>query len=1430
MANNPQQSKNATDQAMAALEDALNVHISTPRSEPRLDTPIAPDKTDTFEFDAAADADLFREPEPARPSGAGTDTEAPSQWLNADGSPRLPANDDRASMGVVLQGLRRRRARAPYAIATVVSIVWAAGAAALAFLARGELSTLLATPNVAIATVAGIVAAVVVPVIFFYVLAHLFSRSQDLRLVAESMAEVAMRLAQPETAAREQIVSVGQAIRREVTAMGDGVERALARAAELEALVHNEVSALERAYNDNEVRIRDLLSELSNQRDTLVSQADQVRKAIGAVHLDLSHDITSVGDLVAEKVNEVAQRVTRSLTEKGEHITLALGHAGDSMIDALGERGSTLLERLETTSDRATTAIASASDRLADSLNFKTDHIHDEFSEMAARLQQMMTTRLDQVAQGFAQKTSGTIDTMASRSQQFTDALAQTSAKIADQMASRTDEISTRLHANSDALVQTIGARGTEIVALIEQTGTHTNETLAARSQSVADTFRRNADLLAASLDNRNEQTEAMLAERLKAFEAVFEHKGTALSEKIERDSAALGTLITRHVTDFDHNIKTYGGALIERLGQRTQDVADAMRAYLDSFDERVTGRADALSTTLDKRLVQFEDLLGVRVSDMANTLTDGGNEIIGALDKRIGDVTGVINARGTEVADAITAKIDEMDKTLGSRAVEVADTLDGRIERFEDLLVNRTVAVTDQIENRTKSAADALNARLEELSGAIKTNTAEAETALTALASTTTEQIRQGASSAERSLINASDEIARNIVARAEEIAETVSKRTSEMTEVLSDRSGGVLHAITEKGQQFAADVAKATEQAIAEFDVKGVAFSRAVVDNGAEITRMINVAGETAANTVTRTLNDLQDTATKAIERSRATATATVSEMLEAHKMVSDDTTALFERLREANIMLQEVLSGSHENMSALENTLMLRVSEFVAAMTEVNGTTNEATNRVETTIVNFRELTAHALNDLSQLATQFDEHGRDLAKAAELITSSNRQTEEHVAQGRSQIDSLVATLDIRTDDIEQRLKRFAGLLDQSLEAASSRAREVARLVSDSSAEGTRAITEQYALVRETAEEERRRTVETMNQVYAQTNSETESIFQDAQQRFAEAAKGMRRIYEQSSDETQAIFREATERFAETVQDMKQMAAEMQRELEATRGELRRGVFELPQETAENAAQMRRAIVDQIEALAELNRIVARHGRNLDAVEPTQRRSREEPTLAVIGGREASSRPEPAPRAALPPRPESFAQPSTRRVEPAAPAQPAASGNRGWLSDLLTRASREDGDQPLQPARDYSREPARDSARDRDRDTGRGDDRTARHSIESLDSLSVDIARMIDHEAAADLWDRYKRGERNVFTRRLYTLQGQQAFDEIRRKYRADREFKQTVDRYIGEFERLLEEVSRDDRGQVVARTYLTSETGKVYTMLAHAAGRFD
>jgi flagellar biosynthesis/type III secretory pathway chaperone len=440
MANNPQKSKDATEEALSAIQEALNVRA--PETGPGADA----------NKDAAS---------PATPPGPDLFPQDASQaWPLGESTPRRAANDDRVGIGQILQTLRHRSSRTPYIAAAIGGFIWIVGGLAIASLYGAELRSAFPASGFGLAAIVALATVLIVPAIFFLLLAHMFTRAQDMRVVAESMAEVAMRLAQPETVAHESIVNVGQAIRREVAAMGDGVERALARAAELEALVHNEVSALERAYNDNEVRIRDLLTELSNQRETLVNQAEHVRNAIASVHLDLAHDVTSVGDLVADKVNEVAQRVTRSLTEKGEHITLALGHAGDSMIDALSERGSSLLERLETTSDQATTAISSASDRLSASLNFKTEHVHDEFAELAARLQQMMSARLDQVAQGFAEKSSVTVESMATRSQQFTDAIAETSSRLAESIAARADEVNTALRSTGDSLVLDLSLRG----------------------------------------------------------------------------------------------------------------------------------------------------------------------------------------------------------------------------------------------------------------------------------------------------------------------------------------------------------------------------------------------------------------------------------------------------------------------------------------------------------------------------------------------------------------------------------------------------------------------------------------------------------------------------------------------------------------------------------------------------------------------------------------------------------------------------------------------------------------------------------------------------------------------------------------------------------------------------------------------------------
>jgi hypothetical protein len=115
-----------------------------------------------------------------------------------------------------------------------------------------------------------------------------------------------------------------------------------------------------------------------------------------------------------------------------------------------------------------------------------------------------------------------------------------------------------------------------------------------------------------------------------------------------------------------------------------------------------------------------------------------------------------------------------------------------------------------------------------------------------------------------------------------------------------------------------------------------------------------------------------------------------------------------------------------------------------------------------------------------------------------------------------------------------------------------------------------------------------------------------------------------------------------------------------------------------------------------------------------------------------------------------------------------------------------------------------------------------------SSRHMIETLQAMAIDLDRFLEDDPPLDLLRRYRNGERNVFARRLVTVLGREQTERIGRKYREDGEFKETVDRYIQQFETLMEQTARSDRENVLVETYLTSQTGKVYVALASAIGR--
>jgi hypothetical protein len=287
MANNPKKVKDPTEVALSAIQEALNISdapVDPNRSSVRSEAAPAEQPPATPGFDDAS-FDF-------RPTPTDRPTFEPAEEQRG---PRRAANDDRETIGQLLQALQKGRpTRNVYTIATLFAGVWLLGAGLLTVSFLPSLQAAIGQGSGGTLVLAGLAALFFAPVLLFYFLASLSWRGQELRMIAESMAQVAIRFSEPEGAASDSMVTVGQAIRREVAAMGDGVERAIARAGELETLVANEVSALERAYSDNEVRIRALLQDIAHQRDNLVGQAEQVRSAISGVQIDLRHDIALI--------------------------------------------------------------------------------------------------------------------------------------------------------------------------------------------------------------------------------------------------------------------------------------------------------------------------------------------------------------------------------------------------------------------------------------------------------------------------------------------------------------------------------------------------------------------------------------------------------------------------------------------------------------------------------------------------------------------------------------------------------------------------------------------------------------------------------------------------------------------------------------------------------------------------------------------------------------------------------------------------------------------------------------------------------------------------------------------------------------------------------------------------------------------------------
>ena len=300
-----------------------------------------------------------------------------------------------------------------------------------------------------------------------------------------------------------------------------------------------------------------------------------------------------------------------------------------------------------------------------------------------------------------------------------------------------------------------------------------------------------------------------------------------------------------------------------------------------------------------------------------------------------------------------------------------------------------------------------------------------------------------------ERTLLGVSSQVARNFVSKAEEIVIAVGNGSANLTRVLDERGGDLITAIGAKTSELSGHLSRIAEEAARSIDAKNGGLVEALASRGHAIVEEITQQSMRSAEAIETRLTNLQQAAAAAIDQSKETAAKAVSEMMETHGMLRSDTTALFERLREANGLLQRRARRRAEQPH-LDRADPVGAGERVRLHHEQSARAHRRPRPRAWTSTSARSTASPSkvLGDLGDLAQQFD------APWPHALRGGGAAREQHTSaraapstERRDALEGLVTTLDTRTDDLDQRLKRFSALLDESLAGGRGRARDIAR-----------------------------------------------------------------------------------------------------------------------------------------------------------------------------------------------------------------------------------------------------------------------------------------------------------------------------------------------------------------------------------------------
>lgn len=567
--------------------------------------------------------------------------------------PSVAANDDVPSIGGLIFALQQKPSTRPLTVAAIASAAWAfmtllLGAAMLVpeIQRAPTLMDLLSRPTAIVLT-----ATLIIPIALFWFLAMLIRRAQELRLMSSAMTEVAIRLAEPDRLAEQQIASVGQAVRRQVSFMNDAVTRALGRAGELEALVHSEVAALERSYSENEARIRNLLGELSGERESLLSTSERVNVALK----EISREVPALVDKLSEQQHKLA-----SFIEGTSHNLVSLEKS-------LAGVTNNVAGTLDGQTQRIEVLFQSFASTLSSALGSRTEELQTVFEEYVRALDAAMESRQQALDTQLVERTKVLDDAFSDRLRLFDESILRSTVAIDSSVADRTHaltqaleghvkEISTVLgqqaNAMDEQLMQGVNAvrRASEnvtrqsvkaIEGLANQTDLLRNvsENLLGQVSSVTNRFEHQGQMImkaANALETANFRIDKTLQNRQADLSQTLDRL-TGKADDVGRAMLGYSETLEGSVNDVESRVRAVGEEMsrgVEERSRRTLSELERLQAQADSDSDRVLEELKAKFSSVSREVSEQIGSLSSRFSTTSEEMRQRARSALSELEE----------------------------------------------------------------------------------------------------------------------------------------------------------------------------------------------------------------------------------------------------------------------------------------------------------------------------------------------------------------------------------------------------------------------------------------------------------------------------------------------------------------------------------------------------------------------------------------------------------------------------------------------------------------------------------------------------------------------------------------------------------------------------------------------------------------------------